>query len=209
MHSSIILRICKHCGLEATSESDLDLFVTAKDCNYGRKPLCKSCRQERRTDKQSKEYAKKYYMENKEKISEQKKKYWNDNKDYFSMKAKELYETQREERIDKAQEWAEANRGKSNAIKSKNKIKRSLRVPSWLDEDDLWLIEQFYITAKERTEHYGIEFEVDHIIPLNGKYVSGLHVPENLQVITRYENNRKSNHFTVNGNITQGADFSI
>lgn len=194
---SNVLRKCKHCGLEALSELDLDLFVIAKDCNYGRKHICKACRQERRTDKQNKEYAKKYYEENKEELSEKKKKYWNYNKDYFSIKAKELYIQQREERLAKVKEYASLNRGKCNALTKKYKLAKLQRTPKWLTEDDYWIMEQFYITAQERTEKHGIQFHVDHIIPLQGKYVSGFHCPENLQIITAESNLSKSNKYEV------------
>lgn len=63
--------------------------------------------------------------------------------------------------------------------------------PKWLDADDKELIKWFYDTAKERTLQYGIPFEVDHIIPINGKDVCGFHMAENLQIITRSENRSK------------------
>jgi 5-methylcytosine-specific restriction endonuclease McrA len=41
----------------------------------------------------------------------------------------------------------------------------------------------------------GVQWHVDHIIPLQGKNVSGLHVPENLQVIQGSLNIKKGNRF--------------
>lgn len=59
------------------------------------------------------------------------------------------------------------------------------------------MIAEAYHIAELRTKMTGIAHHVDHIIPLRGKNVSGLHVPLNLQVITFSENQRKTNKFQV------------
>lgn len=64
--------------------------------------------------------------------------------------------------------------------------------PKWADLD---AIKQFYIEAQRLTKETGIPHEVDHIIPIQGKIVSGLHVPENLQILTAEENQRKNAKF--------------
>ena len=54
-------------------------------------------------------------------------------------------------------------------------------------------IKAIYELCKQLTKLTGVKHEVDHIVPLCGEYVSGLHVPWNLRVITREENAKKSN----------------
>lgn len=56
-------------------------------------------------------------------------------------------------------------------------------------------INNFYKEAKRLTKETGIQFHVDHIIPLNGVLVSGLHVEYNLQIITALDNNKKFRSF--------------
>lgn len=62
-----------------------------------------------------------------------------------------------------------------------------------LNEDEQWMIQEIYSLARLRTDVTGVPHEVDHIVPINGKDVCGLHVPHNLQVLTQAENRSKGN----------------
>ena len=61
------------------------------------------------------------------------------------------------------------------------------RTPPWAD---LNKIKEIYDNCPEG-------YHVDHIVPLNGKYISGLHVENNLQYLPAVENVKKSNNFTL------------
>lgn len=109
-------------------------------------------------------------------------------------------------------QWAERNRARSNAHKQRwNKnnagVVRALnrkrfaaqiqRTPKWLDAVDHAEMEFTYIWCNA-LRSCGLDYHVDHIVPLQGKIVSGLHVPWNLQVIPAIENIRKGNRLEVN-----------
>jgi hypothetical protein len=91
--------------------------------------------------------------------------------------------------------WFAANSEKRAAYEAKRRATILQRTPRWLTEDDFWLIEQAYDLAKLRTSVFGFEWHVDHVVPLQGKKVSGLHVPINLSVIPGAENCRKNAKF--------------
>jgi hypothetical protein len=63
------------------------------------------------------------------------------------------------------------------------------RTPAWADHDK---IDDFFAQAQAAREFFGGEWHVDHVYPLQGKWVSGLHVHENLQVLPGLENRRKA-----------------
>lgn len=69
------------------------------------------------------------------------------------------------------------------------------RSPNWLSETDKQEISLFYKKARNFELITGIPHEVDHIVPLNGEHVSGLHVPWNLQILTKSNNRKKSNRY--------------
>jgi len=66
-------------------------------------------------------------------------------------------------------------------------------MPEWLDKNEVNRIASKYELAKYLSEETGIPWHVDHIIPLQGENVCGLHVPWNLRVIPAYENTNKRN----------------
>lgn len=76
---------------------------------------------------------------------------------------------------------------------AKRRSKKLKATPSWLTPEDYEQIKAMYVQAKQHSEITGYKWEVDHIVPLQGKEVSGLHVPWNLQVIPRTENIKKRN----------------
>lgn len=98
---------------------------------------------------------------------------------------------------DHVKKWGKNNPTKILVNTREQQTKRLMRYPKWLTIDDRWMIEQAYELASLRTKMFGFPWHVDHIIPLQGKNVSGLHVPTNLQVIPASDNVRKSNSFEV------------
>lgn len=69
--------------------------------------------------------------------------------------------------------------------------------PKWADTD---AISAVYKLARSTTMETGVKHQVDHIIPLRGRTVSGLHVEANLSVITAVENWHKHAKFSNEGN---------
>jgi len=75
--------------------------------------------------------------------------------------------------------------------------------PSWCDHQ---CIADLYREAQRLTLETGIQHEVDHVIPLTGRNVCGLHIPQNMRVVTRLENRRKFNRIADVGNAEERKD---
>jgi hypothetical protein len=65
--------------------------------------------------------------------------------------------------------------------------------PKWLSPEQKMEIRLKYRLAIELSRATGVRYAVDHVIPLQGEDVCGLHVPWNMEVITQEENLVKSN----------------
>jgi hypothetical protein len=73
-------------------------------------------------------------------------------------------------------------------------------MPTWLSEEQLSVIADFYAHAKDCEVVSGEKYHVDHIVPLQGKDICGLHVPWNLQVLPADVNISKSNKYEPDEN---------
>lgn len=95
----------------------------------------------------------------------------------------------------KTNDWQKANPEKHKALAKRKRYEASKlhRTPPWLTPEQHKSIELFYTTAKWLESFIGEPIHVDHIIPLQGKNVSGLHAPWNLQLLPASENMAKGN----------------
>lgn len=93
----------------------------------------------------------------------------------------------------KARAYRAANRDKYNASAQKRRAR--LRTPLWDAELTELAAREAYTLASARAALTGANWEVDHVVPLFGRCVSGFHTWSNLQVIPTSANRRKSNNF--------------
>ena len=140
------------------------------------------------------EYQREWRQRNKEKVAAYSKKWVDANKE----KRREIEADWKARNPDKVKEynkkagqkWASNNKGKRQASIRARQLAKKDRTPSWVDKKEL---EKFYMESARLTKETGIVHEVDHVVPLQGETVSGLHVPWNLQILTQSENRSKGN----------------
>ena len=100
------------------------------------------------------------------------------------------YEANRERRAESCAAWARENKHIVNALIAKRNAAKLRATPRWADQS---AIREIYREAARLTADTGIPHEVDHIYPLQGETVCGLHCEDNLQILTKTENIRKKN----------------
>ena len=174
----------KHCNNCDTTKS-IDDFHKNKTTYDGRVAKCKEClKADNKAYREShpdynKDYGKKYRELN----------------PYPRKTPKRTPEEQRIQKRLRSIEWRKKNRDKNNSYSAKRKAAKAKRLPIWITPEDISAIEDIYANAQKLTKLTGIQFHVDHIVPLQGENVSGLHIPANLQLLTQHENNVKYNTY--------------
>ena len=152
-------------------------------------------------------YLKNWQKNNKDKIAAYTKK-WNANNKEKREEKVSLWRKRNPQKVKEinaraGKKWASNNKGKRNAIDMKRKAALIQRTPKWANTGK---IQEYYIRAEKLTRETGIKHEIDHIIPLQGKLISGLHVHNNLQILTQSENRSKKNSIK---NVIWEKDFAF
>lgn len=156
-------------------------YFTGKPCKHGHiAPRRKSNRE--CTECASiymKAYSARRYQENIERERAYRREHYQNNTEAYKANAAR----QRSEGYQ--EQWYASNRQHWNGLCAKRRAAKLQRTPPWSETE---AIQQFYRNCPAG-------MTVDHIIPLQGELVSGLHVLKNLQYLTHSANSKKSNIF--------------
>ena len=180
------MKTCTKCHLELdtscfykTNRSKSGLMSWCKVCESNRCKIKNKANRDRRLAK-----AKEWRDKNKKKQAESVRRWRNENPD----RVREIYRN-----------WRNANKDRANKNWMRREAGKKKRTPAWLTEDQHNMIGDFYWLASDLKAITGEDYHVDHIVPLNGKNVCGLHVPWNLQVLPADINRVKSNRLPAEG----------
>jgi len=120
----------------------------------------------------------------------------------YADKKKAYAKAYREANPEKVKQTINRYREENKSLFTRLQMERQLKIkqarPSWLTEEDMHWINAIYQSSKLIKDEYGVETSVDHMIPIKGKNVCGLHVPWNLRVVTRSYNSKKLNKLEEN-----------
>ena len=141
---------------------------TINSCNC----ICEKCIYK------NKNYHKKYYELNKDKLVNCTRQWRKDN----IKKARDI-----------TKNWKLNNPHKNTLHEQKRRALKLNATPSWFNELDEFVLNEAYLLAKIREKITNIKWHVDHIIPLQSKIASGLHCANNIQVIPQKLNSFKLN----------------
>lgn len=185
-----MIKICTKCKIE----KDFSEYNRSNRNRSGIRAECKTCQRaasKGQNQAHRAEYKRQHQKANKEKYAKISAAYRERNPDRAAMtyaKMKEYYRGY-------GRRWRKENPDKHNAKAAKYRCALLKAIPKWLTPQDFIAIDEFYSEAQRLTRETGIIHHVDHIIPLQGTNVCGLHVPSNLQVISATENLKKNNKF--------------
>ena len=174
--------------LKEAEELGLKRYFTGKICKYGHTS-------DRRVDNRRcceclKVAGREKYKKNKDKLNKKAREVRGANREKYNKYNREA--SKREDYKNTRRVWIMNNPHKGALYNSNYRTAKLKATPAWSNKAK---IEHFYRLARVLTKVKGSPQEVDHIVPLQGENICGLHVHYNLQVIPKSDNRSKGNKF--------------
>jgi hypothetical protein len=200
-------KTCTNCGIEKPTSA----FSKDKKRKDNLQPHCKDCYKVYRVANAERIRKRKHeeYLRNMHRYKNRARRWRSENVEHKKELDKAWRENNKERKAANDREWYEANKDHKKVYDQeyrveyypKNKYRwthqRAKRRAAEIDATPPWVnieeIEIIYKECKKLTRKTGVPHEVDHIVPLLGKNVCGLHVPWNLQIISADDNRSKGN----------------
>jgi hypothetical protein len=184
---------CEECSVEKL----LDQFGKSELGKYGVRRTCRVCLNSRELSKEDKTIraarAAVYRKANPDRVRAHRRASYVKHKIKRNSKRGEYRLQNIEREREREAKYIKNNRGIVRAKNSRRRAAEMSATPKWLTPIQKAQTQSFYEIAIACEMQTGKKYHVDHIVPLRGKSVNGLHVPWNLQVLTEFENCSKHN----------------
>jgi hypothetical protein len=180
-----MIKICSVCNKDKL----LKFFYKNIRNKDGHSAECKKCATSKRKlkAKENAERSRIWYRENKEKATERNKKYAQKHIKK-TRETKKRYKEKYPERVKKSNSEYTKKHAKEAVFKTQKRRTRKLQaLPNWAD---LEKIKEIYLNCPDG-------MQVDHVIPFVHQLICGLHVENNLQYLSEFDNKSKGNKFEV------------
>lgn len=183
----------KHCGY-CSRDLPSGSFAKRKASPDGLSYKCRGCdkayRESRGSDKYC-ELRRQRYIKNRRAEKLVALEYYRENR----RRCIERHAAYMAETADKQRQYRRETAAQCLARVAKRRAALEQRTPPWLTREQFEAIVDFYELRRELEAKTGVPHHVDHVVPLRGRKVSGLHVPWNLQVIPATANISKGNKY--------------
>lgn len=174
------MKKCSKCA----QEKPYTEFHKHSQTRDGYKSRCKMCNRKEAIDyrnlnlDKAREKDKERLVGERKRLSLERVKTWSVNKKYLTTEKAKLAQAKR------IRKWKKENSGKVNADTARRRASKLKATPQWADKS---IIKNIYIQASI------LGLTVDHIVPLQGEIVCGLHCEDNMQLLSLSENSSKCN----------------